>query len=223
MIEGRRALEAALDLAQMPTLAPAMRAQPLPPDTLVVIRIAAGCAATCREAVELTGKQAGTIREAAVLYLQQVLFAPGSESHRVLGVSPDAPRRVMREHLRWLIRWLHPDRNPNEWENVFAERVIKAWRDAGSSSRAPVAVAGSRPAPRAGRDWRIARQRRIRWIAVPIDQSDDQRRRGRRRIAAALVVGVLGLALVLLPAQVPLLEWLGIAGVDAQASAENAE
>ena len=46
MLEGRLALDFALELTRMPTLATAMRAQPLPPDTLVVIRIAAGCSET---------------------------------------------------------------------------------------------------------------------------------------------------------------------------------
>src|SRR5687768_7729483 len=110
-MEGRRALEAALDLAQMPTFGAVMRRQPLPPDTLAVIRIAAGCEETCREAAIATGKDPIAIKEACALYLQQVLFSSESDCYRVLGVSPSASKEEMRQHMHWLMRWLHPDRN----------------------------------------------------------------------------------------------------------------
>jgi hypothetical protein len=31
--------------------------------------------------------------------------------------------------MRWLLEWLHPDRNHNSWDAVYAERVLKAWRE----------------------------------------------------------------------------------------------
>jgi hypothetical protein len=75
-LTGRQAaLDLALNLARMPTLAPAMRAQPIPPDTLVVIRLAAGCAATTREAIKATGLPVNTLRDASVFYLQEILLA----------------------------------------------------------------------------------------------------------------------------------------------------
>src|SRR5690606_8719170 len=33
------------------------------------------------------------------------------------------------EHYRWLVRWLHPDRNADEWEALYADRVNRAWHN----------------------------------------------------------------------------------------------
>src|SRR5262249_47587982 len=35
--------------------------------------------------------------------------------------------------MRWLLQWLHPDRNRNSWDAVYAERVLKAWREVSAS------------------------------------------------------------------------------------------
>ena len=35
--------------------------------------------------------------------------------------------------MRWLLQWLHPDRNNNSWDAVYAERVLKAWREVSAS------------------------------------------------------------------------------------------
>jgi hypothetical protein len=223
MLEGRRALDLALHLARMPTLAAAMREQPLPPDTLVLIRIAAGCAETCGEAARVTGVQASAVREAAVLYLQQVLFATASDSYRILGVSPGASRSTMREHLRWLMKWLHPDRNPNDWESVFAERVLTAWREAGADSSAPSPqpTIPSIALQRAREGRRSRKRRQIRWIALPLSPSP--RRIRRKQLAAALIVATLGLALALFPYHAPLSGWLGWTQGETQASAKDAD
>lgn len=222
MVEGRRALDAALDLAKMPTLAPTMRAQLLPTDTLVVIRIAAGCEYTCRDAAKLTGVRSDAIKEAAVHYLQQMLFGGECDSHRTLGVQPDASRSVMREHLRWLMKWLHPDRNASEWESVFAERVLKAWRDIGSTPAGAVSVGQSlTPAPQTSRGHRTLGQRRaVRWVAVPLAS---EQRKGKRQRTIVVIAGVIGLILVLVPAHQLLLKWFGTTAAEIQASTENTD
>jgi hypothetical protein len=179
VIEGRRALDLALDLARMPTLGESMRAHPLPPDTLVVIRIAAGCEETSRQAVRATGLSASVIRDACVFYLEHVLLASDADSHRILGVWPGAPRSEMREHMRWLLKWLHPDGNQNEWESVFAGRVLKAWREAGAKKQTDSpgrnAAGASRNSTAAPRP-----QPPNRWIAVPLSSATG---RGRMRLA----------------------------------------
>lgn len=209
MVVARRALDLALDLARMPALASTMREQPLPPDTLVLIRIAAGCEETTQEAFRLTGAQPAALREAAVYYLQQVLFSARSDSHRTLGVQPGATRSEMREHLKWLMKWLHPDQDPDGWESVFAERVIRAWRDAGTEAAeqpfpAPVPV-GQVPARRRSR-----RTRRIPWIALPLDSPRARRAKQRKRVAAVLLVATMGLALMLIPYRQGVGDWIGI-------------
>ena len=203
MLEGRQALDLALDLARMPTLANAMRAGPLPPDTLVVIRIAAGCSRTSGEAVKATGLKSSTIREACLLYLQEILLASNSDSHRVLGVQPGASRNVMREHMRWLLKWLHPDGNQNDWESVFAERVIKAWREVGAGKRSQKDIRSGEHVP----SHSIARSQSSylpvqRWVALPLNSrlpSDGKR----RRIVVVSLVFFLGLAIALVSAFAP--------------------
>jgi hypothetical protein len=197
MLEGRQALDLALELARMPTLAAAMRRHPLPPDVLVVIRVAAGCPDTSREVARLTGLGAASAREACVLYLQQILLARDADSYRVLGVARGAPRKQMREHMRWLLKWLHPDRNQDEWESVFAERVLKAWRDLGSSSVPAQTSAGERFVR--GSTTRARRRRPIpaqRWVALPLPPVLASSSWTRKRVLA-VTVGVVGLAVAL--------------------------
>ena len=78
------ALRLALDLTAMPVLAGVMQQQPLPRDVLEVIKIAARCPETSDRAERLTGESAEDIRQAAMLYLQSVLFAGGADHYRVL-------------------------------------------------------------------------------------------------------------------------------------------
>jgi hypothetical protein len=121
------ALHLALDLAAMPVLANIMQQQPLPRDVLEVIKIAARCPETTAHAERMTGRSAEIVRQAAMLYLQTILFAGGADHYRILGVAPAAPQDQIREHMRWLMKWLHPDRQRSAWEASFAARVLVAW------------------------------------------------------------------------------------------------
>lgn len=129
------ALHFALDLTAMPALAGIVQREPLPHGVLDVIRIAARCPETWERAGTMTGKDAEAIRDAAVLYLQTALFFPSADNYRVLGVAYDAPQEEIRQHLRWLMLWLHPDRQLSDWESTFAERVLSAWDQLKSPER----------------------------------------------------------------------------------------
>src|SRR6266849_7394317 len=123
------AIDFALDLTQMPALARSSVAPGLPSNILELMRIAATCPEACEAAVARTGEPAPALIEAARFYLQQVLFRPEADSYRILGIEPAASRETARDHMRWLLEWLHPDRNNNSWDAVYAERVLKAWRE----------------------------------------------------------------------------------------------
>ncbi len=106
-----------------------MRDRPLPDDIARVIRLAAGENQALERAQEGTGESAETLIEASIFFLQQILFAPGADSYRVLGAASNVEQGRLRENYRWLMKWLHPDRNQDGWEAVYADRVNIAWQD----------------------------------------------------------------------------------------------
>ena len=106
-----QALDQALAALRAPGLFPRLREAPFPDDLLFLLRIAAGEAQSREIASAISGETADVVAEAAVLFIQQVMFHPGGDSYRLLGVSPASPDSQVKEHHRWLVRWLHPDRN----------------------------------------------------------------------------------------------------------------
>jgi hypothetical protein len=130
----RHVIDLALDLARMPALARTSAISAIPSNIIELMRIAAECPEACQVAVAQTGEPAPVVIEAARFYLQQVLFRPEADCYRILGIEPGAPRATARNHMRWLLQWLHPDRNHNGWDAVYAERVLKAWRNVSSSN-----------------------------------------------------------------------------------------
>src|SRR6516165_9105870 len=127
-------IELALDLARMPTLARSSVVPPLPPNIIELMRIAAASPEACRVAAAKTGEPTAVLIEAARFYLQQVLFRADADCYRTLGIEPTVSRATARDHMRWLLEWLHPDRNNNSWDAAYAERVLKAWREVSASN-----------------------------------------------------------------------------------------
>lgn len=80
-------------------------------------------------------------------YLQQSLLVEEGDPHRTLGVAPGADIAVLRRHHKLLQAWLHPDRNADPWNEVFATRVNQAWSalrsDRGSARQAENATAAA--------------------------------------------------------------------------------
>jgi hypothetical protein len=129
------ALASALALRRSPLGARPRPDERLPEGVLLLVRIAAGDEQALAQAQNASLETADTLREAATFYLQQVLFANDASSYRMLGVDTDAPDEQIREHYRWLARWLHPDRNANEWEVIYADRVSQAWQNLRTAER----------------------------------------------------------------------------------------
>ena len=156
-----RALDAAIALSQAPTRSTVMRAQELPTGVNLLLRILVGDADALSEARNLTGLHDKDLLVIAELYVLKVMLYRGASARRILGVGFGADRREMRQHMGYLLAWLHPDRNPGAWRAAFASRVITAWRsvergqeDQVTPVRAPVAS-------------RLRRSQRVPWIALP--------------------------------------------------------
>lgn len=164
-------IELALDLARMPALARSSGLSPLPPNIIELMRIAAVSPEACQVAATKTGEPTSVLIEAARFYLQQVLFRADADCYRILGLEPTASRATARDHMRWLLEWLHPDRNNNSWDAVYAERVLKAWREVsacnGPAPRPSVfTVRVSSNEKKRGRNQKI----RLPWIERPIER-----------------------------------------------------
>jgi hypothetical protein len=168
------AIDAALALAVKPALAEAMRRQPLPPGVTELLRV-------------LADEQGGRtpLLDAIEHYVQRVLLYPGASPRRVLGVGPDATRAQMREHMRLLMMWLHPDRNGAAWRSSFASRVLEAWREAANAPPPEEEGTGAPPA-------RPPRNGRIAWVRTRVSPSPSMRRPG-FKLAIALVIVLLAL------------------------------
>ena len=205
------ALGRVVELTQSPQRASLLKAQDLPHDIIIPIRIAGGCGETCWQAVQTTRLPPEAIRDASRTYLQLVLFAEDSDCFRVLGVQPGASTEHMRDHMRWLLRWLHPDRNEGEWESVYADRVIHAWREArataprGDTARPPrLSPPAGASAGRPGRSRRLRAP--VRWIPVPVER---KRGAGARAIGIGTAIVMLAVAALFAPQFEPFAAWLG--------------
>lgn len=148
--EGTDALEQALALRSAPSLRQVLRSRPLPAGVLVVLEIAGGNRQTVLACARKSAESPRVLAEAAVLFVQQVLFFEGADHYRLLGVGVDAKQDTIHEHYRWLLRWLHPDRGEQRWETTFAERVTAAWNVLRSPERRAAydAQLSIQPAPR---------------------------------------------------------------------------
>ncbi|GHC05756.1 J domain-containing protein [Thermomonas carbonis] len=123
------ALEWALALLRAPGERHALRQSPLPSGIERLLAIAARVEpeeATI-ETARLLGEPAERLREAAKFYAREVLFHPQADAYRALGVSADASTEQIKANHRLLQLWLHPDRQQNEDDSIFASRVNIAW------------------------------------------------------------------------------------------------
>jgi hypothetical protein len=192
-------IELALDLARMPALARSPVVPPLPPNIIELMRIAAAAPEACQAAAAKTGEPSSVLIEAARFYLQQLLFRPDADCYRILGIQPAASRATARDHMRWLLEWLHPDRNNNSWDAVYAERVLKAWREVsaanGSAAKASFAVAG---VPSNTRKNERSRPIRVPWIERPVERRSLTMRSSYRTLVLwAVPTGLVIIVLVL--------------------------
>ncbi|MEO7874903.1 MAG: DnaJ domain-containing protein [Dokdonella sp.] len=191
------ALELALALHQAPIQRFTLRDRPLPENIGEALQLASAMQPRLSETAVRFCESEETIVDAVRFYLQQVLFEPGTDAYRVLGLVPTAELSQIRQHHVWLQRWLHPDRRGEDWEASLATKVNWAWSqlrtDAarekydGSRLRAPQVIATRDDIGRVVQDraWKIA---------APIEQRPHWLRRGTVGLLAVLGCCVLYLA-----------------------------
>jgi DnaJ domain len=123
------ALRVAIDLLHVPSQVRLARSEPLPRGVPVLLRIAAGDDVAEREAADQTVRSRDVVRRAAAFFIEQILFAPDTDSYRVLGAASQASASELRSNAALLLKWLHPDRDPHGKRSIFVSRVTEAWNN----------------------------------------------------------------------------------------------
>jgi hypothetical protein len=129
------ALIAAIDLFRLPSKVRTMRASPLPPGILLLLRLAAEESEALVEAGALAKRALDSHRKAAIFFIEQVLMASDDNALRLLGLDEAATPAERRRHLVYLLKWLHPDRNDDPHKARLAQRVIVAWNELKTGKR----------------------------------------------------------------------------------------
>jgi hypothetical protein len=128
------------------------------PDVLSVLKAAAGDSETLDHLSIFKNAMPEQLQTAAQFCLRHVIAASIRDPHQALILKSWAEEQNIRDHKRWLLKWLHPDRNPNKWEtNLFS--IVN-----GAASQllgADTSMAASRTALNGGdTPWKHAMQRR---------------------------------------------------------------
>jgi DnaJ domain len=129
------ALRIAIDLVHIPSRARVVRSEPLPSGVYTLLCIAAGEEEAEIAAMASTGRPRDVIRKAAGFFIEQILLCPNGDSYRVLGATPEATTAELRRNMALLMRWLHPDVDPEGRRSMFASRVTLAWNDLKTAER----------------------------------------------------------------------------------------
>lgn len=125
MSRWRAAIDQALLLHQNPGLAEEFKRNALPDGMATLIRLVSDEGGRRRDLAVMLGIDEAVLQAAAIGYIQNVCLYPGSGDARSLGLNSTADLKAVKEHHRLLLKWLHPDRNPDHRE--LAEHVNRSW------------------------------------------------------------------------------------------------
>jgi hypothetical protein len=117
------AMVVAIESYKIPTRQKHVRRSQLPNNMLEVIKAAAGDSETISRWAMSYKMRDDELQEAAKHYLLRLLLAPDTSGLRLLGLQEGALPDEVKSHKRWLLKWLHPDRNPNQWERSLFLKV----------------------------------------------------------------------------------------------------
>jgi hypothetical protein len=116
-----------MDALAKPEITSFLSVGPLPEGLKVLLRIVAEGEWRDVSTEHVYAKNSAEIvRTASAAFLTTVLFGRKTDPYRVLGLPPGASLSEVREHKRLLLKWLHPDRNPQARDQVYLARVIEA-------------------------------------------------------------------------------------------------
>jgi hypothetical protein len=122
----KHAIDRALEASRQPRQLVRSMPTQLPTDMLEVIKCAAGDEATLVRLAEERLISEQSVREAARVYLQHIVTHANGSDRLALALPHGASQDDIREHKRWMLKWLHPDRNPSSWETKLFYRVKDA-------------------------------------------------------------------------------------------------
>ncbi len=129
------ALKIAVDLMNVPSHVHSARSIALPEGVSCLLAIVAGDEKVLEEAVQATGRSPEFVKEAAAFYIEQILLQLDADSYRILGAGPQATSTELRANMALLVRWLHPDHDPDGMRVVYVSRVTGAWNDLKTEER----------------------------------------------------------------------------------------
>lgn len=122
----RPAIAIALSLHRQPALLRSVPRRDIPVDVIEVLRIAAGQEEAIQSASTAFDVTEEALVEAAELYLQLILSNAQSDDMRMLCLPQSAMAADIKDHRRLLLKWLHPDRNHDNWESALFLKVKAA-------------------------------------------------------------------------------------------------
>lgn len=177
------AIDRALETIRQPKLLTDRKTPlPLPQEMLDVIKCAAGDENTLQKLAAPRNIAAQEVKDAARVYLQHIVTHADGNDYQTLGLTVDAPPEIVREHRRWMAKWLHPDLNPSQWETALFYRVQAASERLGNGNAQAVVAKAKAPAP-------VPRER-----ATRLHSSSSSRLPGRR--GSKRRIGVLRMLIV---------------------------
>jgi hypothetical protein len=100
--------------------------QPLHSDILSLIRVASGDFSCIDVFPKSFARDPAKCQKLASYYIQNVMFIPDASPQRLIGLRPSDDKTKLKEHKRWLLKWLHPDRNSSERDQAFFHRIVDA-------------------------------------------------------------------------------------------------
>jgi len=154
------AIQQALLLQRQPEILFELQQSPLPEGMAALIRLVSDDGSFLDGLAQATHVDGELLRQAAASYLRSICLFPGSHGPRVLALNDAHDIQLAKDHHRLLIKWLHPDRNPQN--EALAERVNQAWSQL--KAKRPAVPASAAADPRFAHDRRIVPKSRFAWF-----------------------------------------------------------